>query len=287
MSEDHVVRRKEVSPVELAEIYRYPVKSLRGSACERTEVELLGLKGDRRFLVVDASGRFQTIQQLPKMVQIEAEMTEGGIRLSHHDAGTCLVSFPQKGAPEESVTIWDDSVSAVQAGPEADAFLSQVLGKPLRLVYLADAKGRPVDPSVSAGKDHVSFADVTPILLTASSSLAELSARAGAAIDMRRFRPNLVVAGAAPFAEDKWRHIRIGAVHFRVVKPCARCTITTRDPDTGEEIDPYEPLRTLKRFHRARNGSAIFGQYMIPDNEGVVSVGDEIEVLQEGASNLM
>jgi hypothetical protein len=63
--------------------------------------------------------------------------------------------------------------------------------------------------------------------------------------------------------------------------------ITTRDPDTGEQIDPYEPLRTLMRFHRARNGSAIFGQNLIPDNPGRVSIGDTVEVLSAGASNVL
>src|SRR5262245_24121668 len=104
---------------------------------------------------------------------------------------------------------------------------------------------------------------------------------------MRRFRPNLVVAGAAPFAEDTWREIRIGAVCFRVATPCPRCAITTRDPDTGEQIDPYEPLRTLQRFHRARDGGAMFGQCLIPDNEGIVGIGDKVEVLSAGGPYLM
>jgi uncharacterized protein len=273
--------------VELAEIYCYPVKSLRGAARKTAKVELIGLEGDRRFLVVDSSARFQTITQMPRMVQVEVETKPDGIILRHADAGACFVSTPRQDAPEEIVTIWEDSVRAVAAGGEADDFLSLLLGAPLRLVYLANARGRRVETPINAGADHVSFADVTPILLTSATSLADLSERAGCDFDMRRFRPNLVVSGAAPFAEDTWREIRIGAVRFRVAKPCARCAITTRDPDTGEQIDPYEPLRTLQRFHRGRDGGAMFGQYLIPDNEGTVGVGDKVEVLSAGASNLM
>ncbi|MET0381757.1 MAG: MOSC N-terminal beta barrel domain-containing protein [Methyloceanibacter sp.] len=273
--------------MELAEIHCYPVKSLRGAARKAAKVELIGLEGDRRFLVVDGSGRFQTIQEFPKMVQIEAQTSADGIFLRHEDAGACFVSTPRHGAPEETVTIWEDSVRAVAAGDEADAFLSRVLGTPLRLVYLANPMGRRVETLINAGGDHVSFADVTPILLTSTSSLADLSERVGTFIAMRRFRPSLVVSGAAPFAEDTWREIRIGAVRFRVAKPCKRCAITTRDPDTGEQIDPYEPLRTLMRFHRGRDGGAMFGQYLIPDNEGTVGIGDEVEVLSAGASNVM
>jgi uncharacterized protein len=272
---------------ELAEIYCYPVKSLRGAQRKTAKVELIGLKGDRRFLVVDASARFQTILELPKMVQVEVETKPDGVVLRHDDAGACFVSTPRQGAPEETVTIWEDGVRAVAAGAEADNFLSLLLGTPLQLVYLANSRGRRVETAINAGEDHVSFADVTPILLTSMTSLADLSERAGCDIAMRRFRPNLVIAGAAPFVEDTWREIRIGDVRFRVAAPCARCAITTRDPDTGEEIDPYEPLRTLQRFHRARNGKAMFGQYLIPDNEGTVGIGDKVEVLSAGASNLM
>jgi uncharacterized protein YcbX len=272
---------------ELAKIYCYPVKSLRGAKRKAAKVELIGLEGDRRFLVVDASARFQTITQLPKMVQVEVETKPDGIVLRHADAGACFVSTPRQGAPEENVTIWEDSVRALAAGGEADDFLSLLLGTPLRLVYLANPRGRRVETDINAGEDHVSFADVTPILLTSTNSLADLSKRAGCDIAMRRFRPNLVVSGAGPWEEDTWRAIRIGAVSFRVAAPCARCTITTRDPDTGEQIDPYEPLRTLQRFHRGRGGSAMFGQYLIPDNEGTIGIGDKVEVLSAGASNVM
>jgi MOSC domain-containing protein len=237
---------------ELDAIYCYPVKSLRGPARKIAKVELIGLEDDRRWLVVDASGRFQTITQLPKMVQVEVETKPDGIVLRHAAAGTCFVSTPRQGAAEGSVTIWEDSVRALAAGEEADEYLSLLLGTPLRLVYLANPRGRRVETAINAGEDHVSFADVTPILLTSMTSLADLSERAGCDIDIRRFRPNLVVSGAAPFAEDTWREIRIGAVRFRVSAPCARCAITTRDPDTGERLDPYEPLRFAALSSRAR-----------------------------------
>lgn len=271
---------------ELVGIHCYPVKSLRGHARNAAKVEPIGLEGDRRFLVVDASARFQTIQQFPKMVQIEVEAKPDGVVLRHDDAGSCFVGTPPQGLPQETVTIWEDSVRAVAAGDAADEFLSRVLGTPLRLVYLANASARPVETGINAGADHVSFADVTPILLTSAISLADLSDRAGLTIDMRRFRPNLVVSGASPWEEDTWRAIRVGAVRFRVAAPCARCAITTRDPDTGAQIDPYEPLRTLQRIHRGRDGGAMFGQYLIPDNEGTVALGDKVEVLSAGASNL-
>jgi uncharacterized protein YcbX len=273
--------------MELAEIHCYPVKSLRGHALKTATVEPIGLKGDRRWLVVDASGAFRTIRELPKMVQIEVEETPFGIRMIHGEAGSCIIDAPHEGADECDITIWRDTVRAVATGGEADAFLTGLLGTKVRLVYLANSRGRPLDANSGAAKDYVNFADDFPVLLTSRSSLADLCKRAGTDIAMRRFRPNLVIAGAAPWEEDRWRSIRIGDVQFRVAAPCVRCVVTTYDPDTGEQIDPYEPLRTLMRFRRARNGSAIFGQNLIPDNSGTVSIGDKVEVLSAGASNVL
>jgi uncharacterized protein YcbX len=271
--------------VQLAEIHRYPVKSLRGQRISKAAVEPIGLEGDRRWLVVDASGCFQTIRELPRMVQIEAEAIEGGIRMIHGDAGACTVSTPQEDAIPFDVTIWGDTARAVAAGGEADGFLSGVLGTKVRLVHLANPKARPIDAKY--GGDHLSFADDYPLLLTSRSSLADLCDRAGADIAMGRFRPNLVIAGAAPWEEDTWRAIRIGDVRFRVAAACARCVVTTYDPDTGAQGDPHEPLRALGRFHRARDGGVIFGQNLIAENAGTVSVGDKVEVLSQGASNVM
>ena len=273
-----------MAPVELAEIHCYPVKSLRGHQVSKAVVEPIGLKGDRRFLVVDDSGRFQTIREFPRMVQIEVETTPTGIRLIHAEAGACTVDTPEEGAGQCDVTIWDGTARAIAAGPEADAFLSSVLGTKVRLVHLANPKARPIDAKYSG--EHLSFADDYPLLLTSRSSLDDLCKRAGADIAMRRFRPNLVIAGAMPWEEDNWRAIKIGDVRFRVAAPCARCVVTTYDPDTGAQGDPHEPLRTLMRFHRGRDGGAIFGQNLIPENEGAVSVGDTVEVLEAGASNL-
>lgn len=271
--------------MQLAEIHRYPVKSMRGHQVSKAAVEPIGLEGDRRWLVVDGSGRFQTIRELPRMVQIEVEKGEAGIRMMHAQAGACTVVTPDEGADQCEVTIWDGTARAVGAGSEADAFLSGVLGTQVRLVHLANPKARPIDAKY--GGEHLSFADDYPLLLASRSSLDDLCTRAGADIAMGRFRPNLVIAGAAPWEEDTWRAIRIGNVRFRVAAACARCVVTTYDPDTGAQSDPHEPLRTLGRFHRSRDGGVIFGQNLIPENAGAVCVGDTVEVLEAGVSNLM
>jgi uncharacterized protein YcbX len=93
---------------------------------------------------------------------------------------------------------------------------------------------------------------------------------------MNRFRPNVVVAGAEPWAEDGWRRIAIGDVSFRVPKMCARCVVTTTDQGSAER--GREPLHTLGR-HRRIGGKVVFGQNLVPESRGTIRVGDPVRVL--------
>ncbi len=100
---------------------------------------------------------------------------------------------------------------------------------------------------------------------------------------LRKFRPNLVVAGAPAWAEDGWRVVRIGTARFRAVKACNRCVFTTIDPDTGSK--GKEPLTTLAR-HRRWDGKTWFAINLIPDSPGAtLHVGHEIEVVEQVQTN--
>ncbi len=173
------------------------------------------------------------------------------------------------------------------ADPAAGAFLTKVFGEEVDLVYFGDPLSRPVDQTFGAPGDHVTFADGFPILVTTTGSLDHLNGVLPAPVGMDRFRPNIVVSTPEKWVEDHWKVIRIGGITLRVVKPCARCVITTRDQLTGEQPDPREPLFTLGKHHRAKNGGIIFGQNAIPENAGTVSVGDPVEIMESGTSNLL
>ncbi|MCL2554948.1 MAG: MOSC domain-containing protein, partial [Actinomycetia bacterium] len=80
-----------------------------------------------------------------------------------------------------------------------------------------------------------------------------------------------------PWAEDGWRRVRIGGISFRVAKPCGRCVVTTTDQATGAR--GREPLRTLGR-HRNVDTKLLFGQNLIPENRGTLSVGDPLSVVE-------
>jgi uncharacterized protein YcbX len=170
---------------------------------------------------------------------------------------------------------------AAAAGPAADAWFSAYVGEPARLVYLDDPTRRAVDPEFGRDGDVVSFADGYPLLLTSTASLDQLGdwlvAEGDEPLPMNRFRPSAVVNGFDPWAEDRWRRVRIGDVSFRVVKPCGRCVVTTTDQFTGERGS--QPLRMLAK--RRRFGQKlVFGQNLIPDTPSQIRVGDPVEVTE-------
>lgn len=263
----------------LAAIRLYPVKSCRAHAREEALVEPWGLAGDRRWIVVDRDGRFVTQREEPRLAMIEVVAKPEGVELRRGDRSV-FFAMPGPEAPRSPVRIWRSTVPA----SVGETTLEPLLGRDLRLAYMDDPRLRAVNPEYGRPEDRVSFADGYPLLLASEASLEDLNARMPAPLPMDRFRPNVVVAGAPPWAEDFWRRIRIGEAVFRVVKPCDRCVVTTTDQATGDRGGPGgEPLRTLARFRR-RGGSVFFAQNLVPEAVGTIRVGDAVEVLDQAVS---
>ncbi|TJZ44070.1 MOSC domain-containing protein [Streptomyces piniterrae] len=268
----------------LQSIHLYPVKSIAGSGPGEAVVEPWGLAGDRRWLVVDGDRRMLTQRPQPKLALAAAEqLAGGGLRLTAPGMPPLTVEVP---APGETVPVevWKDKVEAVPAGRAAHDWFRGYLGVEAELVYLdAPEMRRPVDPVYSRPGDTVSFADGFPLLLTTTSSLDALNSLIAQGdhadegpLPMNRFRPNVVVDGTAPWAEDEWRSVRVGEVVFDVAKPCSRCVVTTTDQRSAER--GKEPLRTLAR-HRRFGDRLVFGQNLIPRGVGTIRVGDPFEIL--------
>jgi len=274
--------------MQVSALYRYPVKSMGGQSVARARIEPIGIVDDRRWMMVNEAGRFMTRRELPAMAQIEALPTEDGILLRNKAAGDLAVRFPKANDATRTVKVWRDEVEALSGGEEADAWLSTFFGRKLHLVYKPEESRRPVDPEFGEADDIVSFADGFPILLTTTESLAALNERLRVPVAMERFRPNIVLSGAPEgWAEDCWKRIRIGGVTLRIVKPCARCVMTTQDPATGEKVDGDEPLATLRAMGRKASNGLIFGQNAIPDGSADIMVGDAVEIVETGPSNLL
>lgn len=259
----------------------YPVKGMRGRWLDSGFVEPWGLLHDRRWLVVTPDGMQLTQREAPLLARIDAAPAPEGLVLTLGQS-SCPVPVPGSDAPTMHVTVWRSLIPAAVADASAATWLSQALGLPCLLVHMADPAARPTNPRFSRPGDRVSFADGYPLLVASESSLADLNERLDAPVPMTRFRPNLVVAGAPAFEEDRWAALRIGERRFRAVKPCARCVVITIDQETGTAAarrERAEPLRTLARYRQVDEG-VIFGMNLIPDDTGPINLGEPVEILQ-------
>ncbi|MGE0786884.1 MAG: MOSC domain-containing protein [Sandaracinaceae bacterium] len=256
-----------MSVLELAEIWIYPVKSLCGVRVERAEVGELGVEHDRRYMLVDPTGRFVTQREHPSLAAVSAELTADGLVLT--TPGGARVSVGRTGEPRR-VTIWGDPVEAVDVGADAAALLSDHVASPVRLVYMPSSVRRRADEEHTREGDLVSFADAFSFLVTHQASLDDLNARLDVPVDIRRFRPNLVIAGGAAWAEDGWRELRIGEVTLRSPKPCARCAVVDVDPDRAEP--DRRVLGELARFRKVER-HVNFGINYAHDGRGALRVG--------------
>ena len=259
----------------LAALSIYPVKSCRGLALETTALDRFGPRGDRRWMVVSPTGDMLTQREIRQMALVDVGPTAHGLRLGTADNGVD-VRTPADTGNRLSVRVWGDRVEAVDAGDAAADWLETQLRRPCRLAFMPNDSIRRVDGAYAGSGETVSFADGFPLLLVSQASLDDLGERLGEAVPPNRFRPNLIVAGSEPFAEDGWRRIRIGDMEFDVAKPCSRCVIPSIIQETAER-DP-RINRVLAGFRR-RNGQIFFGQNLLYQREGELNVGDPVEVL--------
>lgn len=261
----------------LSELNVYPIKSLKGAAVSESVVGKRGLEHDRRWVLVDANNRFISQREHPELSRVSVNIEPTGLRVESEGRGSLMVPARPTDDLPVTVQIWKDTCRGQIVSNEADEWFSDVIGETCRLVYMPDDSERPVDPEYAVGAAIVSFADAYPYMILSEASLADLNSRLEQPVSMNRFRPNFVVSGTEAFAEDDWKLITIGSVGFHVVKPCARCVMTTVDQELGARRGD-EPLLTLSGF-RKRSGQVHFGQNLIAAAEGEkVRVGDQVTV---------
>ena len=270
--------------VTLSQIHTFPLKSGAPLAHDAARVEARGLAGDRRWMVVDAHGKFISGREQSRLTLVRARAEEpvaatAQLTLDAPGMPTLRLRAPADGARVHT-DVWGAAVAPLLAADAAHVWLSTFLGLPCRLVYM-DALCTRAIKAMYEGRygedgDEVSLADAFPLLLVSQAALEHLNAKLAQPVPMLRFRPNLVVAGTAPHAEDGWKRVRIGACEFDVIKQCVRCVFTTVDFERGTRDPSGEPLRTLTTYRRSPGG-VTFGVYLVPRRAGTLRLGDAVE----------
>jgi uncharacterized protein len=265
----------------IASLHTYPVKGCHRLDHDAARVEPWGLAGDRRWMVIDPGGVGITQRTVSRLALLSASPRPGGLTFGAPGRPELDVAEPVDG-PKELVRVFSSKPLVTARLAAGSDWFSAFLDRPARLVWLGDTTVRPIEEN-ALESDRVSFADGYPLLLTNQASLAAvndwLCESGDEPIPMTRFRPNVVITGARPWAEDDWlgRRLRLGDVIFRAAKACARCLVTTIDQETG--VHERQPLRILGRHRRFPQG-LLFGLNLIPDvapgRTEVIRVGDAV-----------
>jgi uncharacterized protein YcbX len=181
----------------VAEIWRYPVKSMSGERLDCCPVTATGLEGDRRWALVDGApnrhGKLYTNTEDARLMTYRARVSGEGVEVA---------------------------TPAGQSRRLDDRFVAE----------LAAAVSRPLNLRDQAGNNF----DDSHVLVVNLATIAAFALEAGVEIDRRRFRANFYVDGLEPEEEIGWldRRIRVGSAVLEVVKRCERCAVISRDPDT-------------------------------------------------------
>jgi uncharacterized protein YcbX len=260
--------------VTVQELNVYPLKSARGIPQARVRLCQRGFEWDRHWMVVREDGTFLTQRTHPSLARVTTDLTADGLLLATEGAAPLTLPFAPSGVGRP-VRIWKDACEGLDQGNEAAAWISAVVGEPVRIVRTAATPDRKANPEYAGPhRSPIAFPDAFPVLICNRASLEDLNGRLPQALPMERFRPNLVLQGLPPFAEDRIASLAIGPVTLALVKPCTRCIIPSTDQRTGlRGPDPTPVLRTF-RFDRKLLG-VTFG-------ENAVICGGVGELLERG-----
>ena len=303
-------RETKTDKIVVADLVVYPIKSCAGTSVVTATPTVRGFQGDRVAQVTDANGKYCTPRDKgkEKLFHVQVKFAAAG-----KESSLVLTSqhMPKESA-SHSIDLKNTETKPVQVevleapapltlrdyGNATATWLAQATGiSGCRLTAMGPEFDRSVRVNPAQGEalpnndkaPPMSLADEAPYLLVNAASLDDLNRRLRARgkdpVDMRRFRPNIVVQGIPAWHEDTWRRIRIGpTAEFWVWQRCGRCVMTTIDRDSLQRGP--EPLATLSEFRERAKGMRNFGMHLIPCPETVgqggvtISVHDKVEVLE-------
>ena len=268
----------------IARLFVYPIKSCAGIELTETLLTETGLDLDRAWMVVDEEGEFLSQREAPRMALIQPAFKRGGTELQLRAPGMLALHLLVDAVEAPTrVRVWDDEVPAYDMGDIAAQWFTDFLalneqGLPranapkYRLVRFDPEHRRFSSLQWTGGVEAPNqFSDGYPVLVLGQSALDGLNDRLRAAghgpVDIRRFRPNIVLEGLEAHDEDRVGPLQIetadGPVVLTPVKPCPRCPIPNIDPDTARSSpEVNDTLQTYRQDARV-NGALTFGMNAI------------------------
>lgn len=264
--------------MKVSQLFVYPIKSLGGVSLKSAEITDRGLKFDRRWMLIDEANRFISQRTVAQLALIKVELEEVGLKVFHIEApqDSLLIPYDLKTDVSKQVEIWDDTCLALHLDATFDKWFSSKTGMNCTLVYMPENSHRFVTPPHRNNDEINSFSDSYPFLMIGEKSLENLNSRMENDLPMNRFRPNIVFSGGEPYVEDTLAWFKINKVNFYGVKLSARCNLPTINQENATA--GKEPIKTLSAY-RKMNNKIYFGQNLVHEGQGTISVGDAIEVL--------
>jgi uncharacterized protein YcbX len=269
----------------VSDLFIYPLKSARGIARTSSPVDAFGLVGDRRAMIVDPAGHGITQRELQSLAQVGVEIGPDLIRLTKDGKADIVAPLPPTDRRMD-VDIWKSVISAAIADDETNIRLSEWLGRDVKLAHFDGLARRSASIEWAGDDTPVTFADGYQILVTTTGSLkalnADLASHGEGSVGMERFRPNIVIDCDEAWPEDRWVAIEIGGIRLDLVKPCARCIMTTQDQLSGsrEVPNPMPAMGRIRMSADRRVPGPLFGWNAVPRSEGTISIGDAVTVIE-------
>lgn len=268
---------------EITQLITYPIKSCAGISHDEITIDTMGLCGDRQWMLVDQEGVFLSQRKHPEMALIQPALTASTLELSAPGMNRLLVNLSPSSHGIQ-VTVWNDTFDANLLSTAADQWFSEFLGFTVHLVHYAADSFRQIDLNYSQPGQTVAFADGFPVLVVHQASLDQLNETLSQAVEMSRFRPNIVLrTSAVAWSELNWQKLTSGSLQLNLTKPCSRCIMTGIDQQTGRQTGT-EVLKTLKQKF-SHQDKAIFGINAIPDtghhHSAYLKVGMQLKVFQK------
>lgn len=290
----------------MSELATYPIKGCGGVALETAKIAETGFELDREFMLIDETGKFITQRTHPLLAA--ARLSLASDHLLVHIPGFGEQEIGTEYDPDMPVvytSVHGKDVTGLDQGHKAAEIFSRFLGQEVRLLRASHENARHLSEHYRrfSAVNRVGFADGFPFLLTSRASLHEqhrLMAMRYGSVPMNRFRPNVVIDGfdLEPYAEDKWKHVQIGALSAFIVRACDRCQVTSVI-QSGNDAGQVGFLKVRADFLKSRAGidqvapntprGRFFGQNLNHDKHSVgkvVKIGDPVYVDEEGDSNI-